>query len=72
MHCYWKNEEQERKQKFNKKWQSLDVCGKLQLHGMVKLRRLARKKGIKFYSKDKPTLIRELSLVTTEGDFPIK
>ncbi len=57
---------------FSDKWKTMSVVDKLNVHGIEKLRILARKKAIKGRSKlNKNDLIEALIPITTHSDFPI-
>ncbi|MFN9115830.1 MAG: hypothetical protein ACK5XN_37750 [Bacteroidota bacterium] len=73
-----RNTQLEENQRLNKnmifeKWKSSSIEEKLNMYGTIKLKRLAKLKNIKGYSKlSKYKLIQILCPITTNKDFPIK
>jgi hypothetical protein len=58
---------------FNNKWNKTSPQEKLNIHGIIKLKKLAKNKNLKGYSKYKKSeLINKLKPLVIESDFPIK
>ena len=67
-----KAKQAQEKEEMRQLWRSADTGRKLRLHGVKKLQVLAKKKGIRKYSKlKKAELVALLEPVTTSADFPI-
>jgi hypothetical protein len=61
------------KNKFNEKWNISNPIEKLNMYGIIKLKKLAKMKNLKGYSKyNKNELIEKLKLLVNDNDFPIK
>ena len=59
--------------KFNNKWKTATPQEKLYMYGIIKLKKLAKTKNLKGYSKyKKDELINKLKPLVNERDFPIK
>jgi hypothetical protein len=61
------------KNKFNEKWNISNPIEKLNMYGIIKLKKIAKMKNLKGYSKyNKNELIEKLKLLVNDNDFPIK
>jgi hypothetical protein len=61
------------KNKFNEKWNISTPIEKLNMYGIIKLKKLAKIKNLKGYSRyNKNELIEKLKLLVNDNDFPIK
>ena len=66
-------EAHDRKIEFGKQWKQMTPLEKLEIHGIEKLKLLAKKKALKGYSKlKKEELIHLLGPMVSTNDFPIK